>query len=325
MEETVKNYLRENLDENIKILNNFDHTNLPLFLIQKYNFNLIQLLNKKILLVEPSENNSTIIELKKHMRILYNLKKDNVVFLFKQISQYKRKLLIKEKIPFIVENGQFFLPFLGLDLSNQTRENLKTVEEFTPVTQQVYLWFLYNKEGQLTSEDLSLKFNYSKMHIFRALNILCDLNLLVYKIGGKTKRSKIYKRIDDPSYYLNGKEYLKNPVNKVVYLKKIDNKYPAAGLYALAKISMLNPPDQKIYAISKSEAKRIQTQFIENIDRINNEKLNQIQIWNYNPDNFQNNGIVDLLSLSLSINHLHDERVEMSIEQKLRSEKWYME
>ena len=77
----------------------------------------------------------------------------------------------------------------------------------------------------------------------RALNDLYDANLLIYEIGGKTGRSKEYRRISDPEYFEKGRRFIKSPVKKVVYVKSAPAGTLVAGLEALAELSMINPPN----------------------------------------------------------------------------------
>ncbi|MCF8020028.1 MAG: plasmid pRiA4b ORF-3 family protein [Vallitaleaceae bacterium] len=39
-----------------------------------------------------------------------------IVLLYKDITRYRRKSLIENRIAFVIEDGQMYLPFLGLDL-----------------------------------------------------------------------------------------------------------------------------------------------------------------------------------------------------------------
>ncbi len=325
MKDVLKRYLRENFDDEVKIRKWENQRKLPLIFHQKYNFYKTELLDKDFLLIEVSGDSSNIDELKKHMKILAKYTNENSAFLFKNTSQYKRKLLLKERIPFIIENGQMFLPFLGLDLNKMTKTRLKTVEKFSPVTQLIYLFFLYNKNLEKSSTELAKIFDFSQMHLLRALNDLYDLDLIHYKIGGKTNRSKIYRRIGDPDYYLKGREFLRNPINRIAHVDKVPDEYSFAGLDALSRFSMINPPDYPVLAVSKEEAKRLSPHFIKDMDRVSNEKPAEIQIWNYDPEYLKKDGIVDILSLSLTLEDLNDERVKQSIVESLRKESWYKE
>lgn len=325
LKEVIMAYLRENIDEHAQIDRWNGQVNLPLILIEKYSFFEVSILNNRCVLVEELEESSSIIEMKKHIKLIIKKNDVNVVFLLKTISQFKRKNMIKERIPFVVENGQMYLPFLGLDLSQETKAKLKKVDVFSGIVQMAYLYFLYDEKLEINATELADKFGISKMHAVRTLNVLYDLGLLIYTVGGKTGRSKNYRRISNPEYYQAGKDYLRNPVQKRVFVKAIDKSYPYAGLDALARISMLNPSLRTMVAISKSEFENIKFQVVEDSDRIKNEYLIEVQVWAYDPMFFSKNDIVDILSLAKSIEHIKDERVEKETIELLEGESWYTE
>lgn len=325
MKEIILAYLRENIDEHAQIDRWSGQVNLPLILTDKYSFFEVSILNKRCVLVEEVVESSSIIEMKKHMKLIMKKNDVNVVFLFKHISQFKRKNMIKERIPFVVENGQMYLPFLGLDLSQETKAKLKKVDMFSGIVQMAYLYFLYDEHLEINATELADKFGISKMHAVRTLNVLYDLGLLIYTVGGKTGRSKNYKRISNPEYYRVGRDYLKNPIQKTVFVKTIDKSYPYAGLDALARISMLNPSLRRVLAISKSEFENIKSQVVKDYDQIKNEELIEVEVWDYDPMFFSKNDIVDILSLVKSIENIKDERVEKETIKLLEGESWYTE
>lgn len=178
----------------------------------------MNILEESCLLIEVINEVPGIENLRKHMRTIRKSLDDNLVFLFKNISSFRRKALIKDRIPFIVEDGQMYLPFIGMDLKKITDENIKNIEKFSSTTQLVFLYFLYNKDLLINATELANILNSSVMTAWRALNDLYSLGLLTYEISGKTGRSKEYIRIDDTDYYNIGSQYLKSPFSRVVYV-----------------------------------------------------------------------------------------------------------
>lgn len=325
MKEVLVKYLKANVDDGIRISKLLNQSSMPLILLEKYKFYEIYILENKCILIEESSISSGIAEMKKHMSLIMKKQNSNVIFLFKNISKYKRKSMIKERIPFIIESGQMYLPFLGFDLSNETKQNSTVTSYFSPAAQLLYLYFLYNENLELNATELAAEMNISRMHAVRALNSLYELDLLTYYIGGKTGRSKYYKRILDTEYYQIGKAFLKSPIQKLVYVDYLDSEYPEAGLNLLSKISMINPSTREIRAISKIESRKYSEKFTSDIDEIKNEKLIEVQLWDYDPMFLAKNGGVDILSLVLSLKNTNDERVEKAIDELLKGEKWYTE
>ena len=325
MKKAVEIYLKENIDGNANIKPWKGKKNLPLFLMERYDFYRVNLLDQVFILVEIHGEAPKINDMRKHIATMQKHTKEALVFLFKSISQFKRKSLIEHKIPFVVENGQMYLPFLGLELKNATKEQIKSIEKFTSSTQLVFLYFLYRQNLKINATELAKKMEVTNMTAVRALNELYDLGLLTYEVGGKTRRSKEYKRIPDPEYYHKGSEYLKNPISNVAYMEQVPENSLVAGLEALSKISMINPPKTPVRAISRTKANMVKDNFIKNRDKIKEQNVIEVQIWDYDPKLLAEGKHVDRVSLAMSMSDIKDERIEQAIEEILRGEPWYTE
>jgi predicted transcriptional regulator len=220
-----------------------------------------------------------------------------------------------------------YLPFLGLDLKKVTDKRAKSIDKFSSTVQLVFLYFLYNKDLTLNITELAKKLNATEMTASRALNDLYSLGLLKYDIGGKTGKSKNYKRIDDTKYFDIGNKYLKNPVNKVVYIEKsaynLAYGFPIAGLEALSMRSMLNPSIRPVRAVSKQKSNELLDCIEKDMSKIEDMNLMELQIWDYDPMIFLKNDMVDLASLAASFSETSDERIEKAIEESLKGESWY--
>jgi len=325
MKDSIEAYLKENIDIKASIKPWRGKNDLPLSLVEKYDFYQVDLFNEACILVEIQGEAPRINDMIKHMRAIQKHTNGTLVFLFKSISHFKRKSLIENKIPFIVENGQMYLPFLGLKLKNATKEQTKQIKKFASSTQLVFLYFLYRKELKINATELAKIMDVTNMTAIRTLNELYALGLLTYEVGGKTRRSKEYQRIQDPDYYRKGSEYLKNPISNVVYIEQITEKFLVAGLEALSNISMINPPNRPVRAISKAKARMLRENFIRNRDKIEEQNVIEIQIWDYDPDLLSSGNQVDIVSLAMSMSDIKDDRVELAIEERLRGESWYTE
>ena len=79
---------------------------------------------------------------------------------------------------------------------------------------------------------------------------------------------------------------------------------------------MLNRERNGSYAVSKEEFRRLQFR----TDKEYGE--NRIEIWRYNPKLLQDNGIVDKLSLFLSMKDIGDERIQIELENMINNMQW---
>lgn len=323
MKPHFEKYFSESIGENIKIEPWAGQRTLPLLFNDRYRFFQTEILGVHCLLTEPLEESAGVIVLQKQMKMLSKYTDLRIVLLFKTISQYKRKQLITNRMPFFIENGQMYLPFLGLDIKDDLKSDVEENEKFTAQMQFVYLMFLYAPETKITATELANQLGCSPMHALRALSGLYERNLILYDIGGKTSRGKYYHRIGDPEYYQKGLRYLENPIMRTEHTDTILHGYPSAGLDALSQMSMINPYDYPEQAVGKTEAKGIKGGFVKEPGRIKDEKLPEIQIWRYDPTRLSKDGCVDIVSLSLTLRDLHDERVDQAISERLKGEPWY--
>lgn len=321
----LENYLKENIDASIELKKWEEQENLPLFLLEAYSFYQVSILNVTCILMFVTDQIPSVDTLIKHIRVIKTIHSGELIVAFKKITTFKRKNLIAEGIPFLIENGQMYLPFLGLDLKKITNRKIDKPAQFSATAQLVYLMFLYDKEMQINATQMAKQLNVTVMTASRALNELNVLGLLEYEVSGKTERSKAYRRINDPEYYRLGNTRLKNPVRKTVYMESLPESCPVAGLEALANQTMINGPTHPVRAISKEMANREKDRMINDLETLCDKNFFEVQIWHYNPEVLSINHQVDKLSLKLSLDKINDDRIDMAIQKILEDEPWYME
>lgn len=321
----VEKYLKDNIDRETTVEIYDSSGRIPIFLRSLYKFYTMKILGKPYVLLEIIDEAPSIDSLKKHMDQIENITKEQIVLYYKDISRYRRKSLIQNKIPFIIEDGQMFLPFIGLDLKKVEESLKEEMNTFTPSGQIAYLYYLYNKDLVVNATEFSKVFGWSIMTASRALNELYDSRLLTYEVGGKTGRSKYYSRIFDPDYFEKGKFFLDSPIKKVVYTMNEPKDSFIAGLEALSKLSMINPPGHKVRAIYGADVNKNNLEIVNNKDIIRDKELVELQVWGYDPKIFADKNIVDVASLYASLKEEKDERIEQALEEVLREKKWYMD
>lgn len=319
----VEPYLKENIDNQIAIKIWDGASKMPVSLRIIYKFYMMEILGTSCILLEIIDEAPGIDVIKKHLNTIKKITNYQIVLYYKEITRYRRKSLIGNKISFVIQDGQMFLPFLGLDLKKIDDYIEKEINTFTPSAQIAYLYFFYNKETVVNTTDFAEIFGWNTMTTSRALNDLYDAKLLTYELGGKTGRSKEYSRISDPDYFQRGSVFLNSPIKKVVYVKRAPKESYIAGLEALAKLSMLNPPNYKVRAISEEYFNNIDLDIIENKDIIKDKRLVELQIWGYDPKLFAKKDIVDIVSLYASLKEENDERIEQALQEVLPGEIWY--
>lgn len=319
----VETYLKENIDNQITIKEWGDIQKIPVFLRSIYKFYTMEVLGTRSILLEIIDKAPGVDSIQKHINSIEKITNQQIVLYYKEITRYRRKSLIENNIPFVIEDGQMFLPFLGLHLKNTGAYVEKKINKFTPSAQIAYLYFLYNKETIINITEFSKVLGWNLMTASRALNELYNAKLITYDLGGTTGRSKYYKRIADPDYFEKAIELFRSPVKKVVYVRKAPQRSYIAGLEALSKLSMINPPKYKVRAINQEYLSNRDLEIIKNEDIIKDENLVELQIWEYNPKLFTKKHVVDTMSLYASLKEENDERIEQALEEVLRGEIWY--
>lgn len=341
----VESYLKETIDSHVVIKPWREKDKLPLFLKNSYEFYEMVILGHRCVMLEILYKPQGFVAMQKHIRRIQELTDQEIVLHFKEITRYRRKSLIVNRVPFIIEDGQVFLPFLGMDLKSDLKDNESSISSldthrvfrqirylhekeeettvFSATTQRAYLSFLYNQDLEVNTTEFAEIIGVTKMTASRALNDLYHAKLITYEVGGKTGRSKVYRRIQDPYYFEKGMDFLKTPVREVIYVRSMPDGALVAGLDALAQLSMINPPDHAVRALSRQLLEKVELEIVTNRDMIKDEKLIELQIWAYDPRPFTHNKYVDLLSLHASLKEEHDERVEQALKEVLGGEKWY--
>ena len=228
-----------------------------------------------------------------------------------------RNALVKNGVSFVDLSGNVFLPFMGIVLQDVYRKQFVKADKMMPATQMVFLELLYMNDGEAALKSkVANKLNLTKTSITRATVQLEKMGLIQQnKSGTEISIQRNYSRKE---YYKNAKEYLINPVQKVITIMCFDATFEsfAAGETALSQLSELNPPKLEECAIYKGEEVIDQLEIVDVRVENPNDCL-KVQLWKYNPSYFAREGCVDPVSLACTFKGNEDERIEMCIEELL--------
>ena len=83
-----------------------------------YDFHTAYIGNRRCIMLAPTEELATLPALKKQIVKIQQIDNVPVVFELTTVSNYRRKSLIENNIPFITDK-QVFLPFIGTMLSDE--------------------------------------------------------------------------------------------------------------------------------------------------------------------------------------------------------------
>lgn len=241
------------------------------------------------------------------------------------LESFNRKRLIAYKVPFIIPGNQLYLPDLGVDLREHFKRQRRKTAALSPSAQLVTLFLLLKRPDMwaVTATTLSAQLALSKMTLGRAIEELENHDLIETRILGREKQVKP----GEPPRILWEKALplLRTPILKRVYLEDCEGEYGIlAGLTALSKRSMLSPPNRTIRAVTSKEWKRIRkTVAGKEIPAASGDLATvELELWKYNPLLLGTNGMVDTLSLYLSLIDDTNDRVEAARENLIDEIEW---
>ncbi|MDD7334229.1 MAG: winged helix DNA-binding protein [Lachnospiraceae bacterium] len=200
------------------------------------------------------ESDLTIAAMKKQQKKYEEALQCPIAYEMVLNSVSMRNALVKNGVPFVDLPGNVFLPFMGIVLQDMYRKQFVKADKMMPATQMVFLELLYmeDEESALKSE-VAKKLNLTKTSITRATAQLEEMGL-IQQVKSGTEIS-IKRNCSRKEYYENAKEYLINPVQKVITIMRYEATFESlsAGETALSQVSELNPPRIEERAIYKGE------------------------------------------------------------------------
>ena len=297
---------------------------LPPVLRERYSFAQAELLGLRALLViDTNSEEQSPATVRKHMDMLQTKQHADLIYVRAQVTAYNRKRLIEQKVPFIVPGNQMYLPMLAIDLREHFRRIREEASTFSPSTQVVVLHAMLRDAGQvLIPSEMASLLGYSAMTMTRAFDELETEKLAEVTIRGRERC--LHFNGDRREIWENAQPFLRNPVCKRLFIRRIDGVEGAnrAGLTALAHYSMLAPPAYTTYALSQERWKTLRQQHKIIELPAQDPDASEIEVWWYSPARFAEHGMVDRLSLYLSLKADHDERTETALEEMMEKFKW---
>ncbi len=319
-----------NIRTTIDLLDKNEQKKLPFYLKHGYQFflgeNIIH--EKDIMFTLPlGKKFPKVSVLKTNIKKIKDLLNREVVLIVDNVPSYIRSRLIKQGINFIVPGKQLHMPDLYIQLDEKKQKPSKQGENLSPSSQVILLYYILNKQIKIEEysfKDLSRKFNYSAMAITNAVKRL-DINGLCEVVRNKEKH--IYFARSRIELWDDAINLLISPVKETWYAETIPETLDMlkSNLTALAEYTDINPENTFYYALDSSTFKSV---------KINNtlKGLNKyegkycFEIWKYDPflliNDLKRTGLVDPLSLYLSLKHIQDERVTMALDQLKKNYVW---
>lgn len=318
--ESLKAYLYETLSITIEAHPWKNQSNLPFFLADTYNLFEISLFDQPCLLMIAQENPEiTPGMIRKHSEQIQKYWDGPIIYVQSILSFFNRKRLIEQHIPFIIPGNQMYIPHLAIDLREHFRKiHSKKQKSFSPGTQTVVIYALLREtDEKLTPSVLTEKLGYTLMTMTRALDELQATGIgEVHREG----RERYWLFANKHSLWDQAKPFLRSPIKKRIWIKNYQFK-TLAGLSALSNFSQLAPPFLPVFAIGHNQWEALKQSDLEEVPNLDGASA-ELEIWNYNPELFAKDGMVDPFSLYLCLEATRDERIESALENMLEKIKW---
>jgi DNA-binding MarR family transcriptional regulator len=317
-------YVHDALGASVKATPWSGAVRLPHFLKERYRFAQGELLGLHALFViDTNAEEQSPGTVRKHLDMLQTKQPADLIYVRAQVTAYNRKRLIEQKVPFIVPGNQMYLPMLAIDLREHFRRIREETPTFSPSTQVVVLHALLRDAGQvLIPTEMAQLLGYSAMTMTRAFDELETASLAEVTIRGRERCLRF--KGDRREIWEKGQPFLRSPVNKRLFIRRTEGEEGTirSGLTALAHYSMLAAPAYTTYALSREDWKALRKRHKIIEVPAQDPDASEIEVWWYPPTLFAEHGIVDPLSLYLSLKADHNERTETALEEMMGKVKW---
>jgi len=261
--------------------------------------------------------------IRKHIGQVQQKWSDPIVYVRAQVTAYNRKRLIEQRVPFIVPGNQMFLPDLGLDLREYFRAASPDRKLLRPATQALLIYALRQPDPQeLSATSLAPVLGYSAMTLSRALDELEALELAECRMVG---RLRVLRFSNGPqSTWELAQPHLVDPVKSRHYVAawRSGAEDLHAGHDALSRYTMIAEPRRPVFAIGPTSAKAFERLPLDEIVADADPTGAEVEIWKYEPREDRIPGVVEPLSLAVSLRGTADERVEKALDDLMAAFPW---
>jgi len=300
---------------------------LPFFLHDAYEIVPAKLLGQQITLAcVKGDNALPAKQIEKHVQRLREQLHTPVIVSLPAVAPGERKQLIQHGIAFVVPGHQLYAPQIGVILSERFPiEAKRELALASPATQALLIWFLLHHPVSESWHpfDEATTLGYAAMTATRAIRELLQFGLFELELRGRAKHLKLVGTRRE--LWQKAKSYLRSPVQRSLwtYDHRILNMSGVrlAGECALAKMTMLNDPEQPMIAMTADVVQVAKQEGIFFEPRGLSDAI-EVQVWRYTPAMLDRKETVDPLSLWLSLKESADDRIQMALDEIEENFQW---
>ena len=244
----------------------------------------------------------------------------NCALYFTKLNHYAKDTMQSEGIPFIIDNKQIYLPFLGMLLSEKNDRRLAPVHTISFLTQKLLLCAIYERWTDMNVTKIAKRLRVTKMSVSRCMDEIEYLDIDVLDASGKTRKITVGDEIK--KVWENIRPVLRNPVITRFQLAEDIGLEKKAGISALCEYSLLSDNQYPTYAITKKDLNDVGIKAFRQISREEEIGCEVLELGYF--IEFKGKRVQDPLSvlLSLSKEDMEDERVQLCIDEILEDYVW---
>ena len=166
------------------IYENVEFKHLPNFIAARYRLQMVAMNGQRAIFLYPKTELEQVEVLKKHIARIQKNENLPVVLVLSELNFRQKEYLIREKIPFIVEGKQIYLPFMAMYLQERCNAERELREEILPSAQMLLLHFIYGGAQELSTSQAAKDLELTPTSISRASKQLEEMGLLhIKKLG----------------------------------------------------------------------------------------------------------------------------------------------
>lgn len=319
-QQTIR-YLKQVLgSEAVRVAPSGKTAQLPYFLQDTYEVLPGELLGQPITLACIKGHQPLAAQrVDQHAKRLRELLQAPVIIALPELAPGARKQLIAHGVAFVVPDRQLFAPRLGVILTERFGAEPRQQQELaSPATQALLVWFLNHHPATQTWHPFeeAAALGYAGMTATRAIRELLQFKLFELEVRGRAKYLKLNGTRRD--LWEKAKPHLRTPVLRTLWtydqrILQVTGTHEA-GESALARLTMINEPQQQVVAITAEAAQRARKAGIFFEPRQIADGI-AVQVWRYEPGMQAKEKTVDPLSLWLSLRNNRDDRIQMALDE----------
>ena len=315
----MKNYLEKSLHMDVSIKEaDAVYDKLPLMYKGMYNIFRISSGGVNWIAIEP-KGEASLSQLRKNRAFVEKTAGLNCAVFLQKINYYSRDKMVEEGIPFVLQDKEIYLPFLGVLLSASKSRDIKPVHQISFLAQKILITGIYQSYDKATVTDISKLIGVSKMAVSKSFDEIEYLGIDVMDNKGKSRALTMTG--DKRALWEIISPFLRNPVIKRFELVDDVKLKRQAGLSALCQYSILSDNTYPTYAVTKEDITESGVRE-KKLAGKNEEKGSVVLELGYFIDVVKK-GIQDPLSVSLSLgDYADDERVQISVEEMFKEYVW---